>query len=174
MCNCGWWGLPLSSPLDIVISNEILLRHCPVIVLAHWALTFPGVRESRHLQTRKIAGRRSPGPGGLLHPPLCGHLREGRHEDPQLRDSTTRGEEFYLRNIGFLFCWAQFFSMVIKLRLWSYFQFSKHFFIFHKIKSSIIILHLVQPRFSLHKNKIFPLNFSLFWVTVLIKGRYKV
>ena len=76
--------------------------------------------------------------------------------------------------IGFIFCWSQFFSMVIKLRLWSYFQFSKHFFIFHKIKSSIIILHLVQPRFSSHKNKIFALNFSLFWVTVLIKGRYKV
>ena len=91
-----------------------------------------------------------------------------------MRSHHRRWEIFLTILIGFIFCWAQGFSMVIKLRLWSYFQFSKHFFIFHKIKSSIIILHLVQPRFSSHKNKIFALNFSLFWVTVLIKGRYKV
>ena len=65
--------------------------------------------------------------------------------------------------IGFIFCWAQFFSMVIKLRLWSYFQFSKHFFIFHKIKSSVIILHhLVQPQFSFHKIKYLPETFPFF------------
>ena len=91
--DCG--ALPLSSPLDIVISNEILFRHSGVIIIPHWAVIFPGVREGRYLQTRQIAGRWSQGAGSFLHPPLCRHLREGGHEDPQLRDSSTRGEEFY-------------------------------------------------------------------------------
>ena len=79
--------------------------------------------------------------------------------------------------IGFIFCWAQFFSMVIKLRLWSYFQFSKHFFIFYKRKASII--HFIMEswwnwtRFHT-KTNIFCLKLFPFWVTFLIKGRYKV
>ena len=36
----------------------------------------PGVRESRHLQTGPAVDRRSPGPGSVLHHPLCGCLRE--------------------------------------------------------------------------------------------------
>ena len=44
-------------------------------------LCLSGVRESRHLQTGQTCHGRSEGPGGVLCHPLCGHLREDRHEE---------------------------------------------------------------------------------------------
>ena len=36
-----------------------------------------GIREGRHLQAGSAADRGCQGAGGVLHPALCGHLREG-------------------------------------------------------------------------------------------------
>ena len=49
----------------------------------------PGIRESCHLPTWSSPVRRSPRSRGVLHHPLCRHLREDRHEDGHLRDPST-------------------------------------------------------------------------------------
>ena len=57
----------------------------------------PGVRKSRHLPAGAAAGGRGAGPGRVLHPPLRGHVREGRHEDSQLRDPAPGGKPAHNR-----------------------------------------------------------------------------
>ena len=52
----------------------------------------PGIRASRHLPAGSSSDRRSPGAGGLLHHPLCRHVREDRHEEPDFRDPSPGGE----------------------------------------------------------------------------------
>ena len=89
--------------------------HSRPIIDHNWSVVFPGVREGGHLPAGQTPGGGSQGSRSLLHPALCGHLREGRHEDPQLRDPAAGGQHFLM--IGFIFCWARDLSMVVKLRL---------------------------------------------------------
>ena len=44
---------------------EIILSEC-----------LQGIRESCNFPTWPAADGRDPGPGGVLHPPVCGYLRE--------------------------------------------------------------------------------------------------
>ena len=116
--------------------------HSRPIIDHNWSVVFPGVREGGHLPAGQTAGGGSAGSGSLLHPALCGHLREGRHEDPQLRDPAAGGQHFLM--IGFIFCWARDLSMVVKLRLLLSVQ--QTFFIFHKKKDNSSLINTFKPK----------------------------
>ena len=90
-CDCSLWGgsqSVWSAPHGDVRAAHHL--HHAFLSLLH-RQSGPGVRESRHLQTRPAAVRRSPGPGSVLHHPLCGCLREDRYEESDIWNSATGG-----------------------------------------------------------------------------------
>ena len=78
--------LRLTSSLSLILSLSLSLLTLSL------SLSLSGVREVGDLQAGQAAVWRGPGSRRLLHHPLCGHIREDRHEDRHIRDPAPGGE----------------------------------------------------------------------------------